>query len=82
MTVKIKARACGPLAVEGPIELIDAEGNSIDVSGRKVVMLCRCGASRSKPLCDGAHHRIRFELPPPEDDGGAGEGLPRGVSRG
>jgi CDGSH-type Zn-finger protein len=65
MTVRIKVRAGGPFAVEGPIRLVDAEGNPIDIGERKVVLLCRCGASRSRPFCDGAHYRIGFESPPP-----------------
>jgi CDGSH-type Zn-finger protein len=68
MTVCIKARARGPLAVEGPIRLLDVEGNPIDVSDRSIVLLCRCGASKTSPLCDGSHHRVRFEAPPPEPD--------------
>jgi CDGSH-type Zn-finger protein len=67
MTVRIKTRAGGPFAVEGPITLLDAEGNPIDVSGRSVVLLCRCGASKTKPLCDGTHYRNGFESPPPEE---------------
>jgi len=66
--VRIKVRAGGPLAVEGPIDLVDAEGNPIDVGDRKVVMLCRCGASKCRPLCDGSHYRIGFESPPPTPD--------------
>lgn len=23
--------------------------------------LCRCGHSKAKPLCDGAHHQAKFE---------------------
>lgn len=68
MTVRIKMRAGGPFAVTGPIELLDADGNPVDVSDRKMVMLCRCGASKSKPLCDGSHYRIGFESPPPEQE--------------
>lgn len=58
---KIAARPRGPLVVEGEIELYDLEGNRIDVGERKRILLCRCGASKTKPLCDGCHNRIGFE---------------------
>jgi CDGSH-type Zn-finger protein/uncharacterized Fe-S cluster protein YjdI len=48
----------GPLLVEGPLRLESADG-----SGRfftKRVELCRCGASRNKPFCDGTHESIGF----------------------
>jgi CDGSH-type Zn-finger protein len=47
--------------VEGEVELFDLEGNRIDVAGRKRILLCRCGASKTKPLCDGCHNRNGFE---------------------
>jgi len=73
VTVRISMRARGPLVVEGEIELVDAEGGRVDCSGRSRILLCRCGSSRTKPLCDGAHNRNGFEAPPPieESEGGA-----------
>lgn len=59
--VKITIRNNGPLLVEGPIELMDANGAPVDTGGKAVIALCRCGASTSKPFCDGAHSRIGFE---------------------
>jgi CDGSH-type Zn-finger protein len=52
----------GPLLVRGPIRLQDQEGNEILVE-REVVALCRCGKSRSRPLCDGTHKLVRFRAP-------------------
>ncbi|HZK51829.1 MAG TPA: CDGSH iron-sulfur domain-containing protein [Actinomycetota bacterium] len=49
----------GPLLVRGPFELVDQDGNTIQVR-RKVVALCRCGKSRMKPFCDGTHKATRF----------------------
>jgi CDGSH-type Zn-finger protein len=63
MTARISARPRGPLVIEGDIELTDMQGNRVDVSGRKKILLCRCGASRTRPLCDGSHNRIGFEAP-------------------
>jgi len=51
----------GPLSVKGPFKIVDAEGNTYDTGGRKRVALCRCGASTTKPFCDGTHSRIGFE---------------------
>lgn len=60
MTTRLTARRRGPIVVEGPVELIDASGKPIDVCGRSRVLLCRCGASRTTPLCDGSHNRVGF----------------------
>jgi len=59
--VTITVTENGPLSVKGPIALIDADGNTYDTSARKRVALCRCGASSTKPFCDGTHSRIAFE---------------------
>jgi len=44
----------GPYLVRGPVTLIDEDGTEITVR-RAIVPLCRCGRSRTKPLCDGSH---------------------------
>lgn len=66
MTVKIKFRPGGPLTVQGSFELVDADGNPVDLGERKVVAFCRCGASRSQPFCDGSHNRIPSPSSDPE----------------
>ena len=47
----------GPLIVRGDFVIDDLDAGSL-ASGR-VVALCRCGRSATKPLCDGSHHRSR-----------------------
>jgi CDGSH-type Zn-finger protein len=59
--VEIVVRRNGSYLVKGPVRITDADGNEYDLSGRKAVSLCRCGASTNKPFCDGAHTRIGFE---------------------
>lgn len=59
--VTILARNNGPLVVEGPFRLIDADGNEYPVPEGRKVSLCRCGGSTRKPFCDGTHSRIGFE---------------------
>lgn len=58
--VRITVLDNGPFKVEGPIELFDAEGNPLPVREGKATYLCRCGGSRNKPFCDGAHSKIGF----------------------
>ena len=44
----------GPYLVRGPVRLVDEDGAEVELR-REVVALCRCGRSRTKPLCDGTH---------------------------
>ena len=59
--VKITVRLNGPFRVEGPIKLVDCNGNEWDLTGKPAVSLCRCGASSNKPFCDGTHKTIGFQ---------------------
>ena len=62
--VKITCRMNGPYRVEAPegsIELVDANGNPYDLTGKTAFSLCRCGGSVNKPFCDGTHSRIGFQ---------------------
>ena len=58
---RITATPNGPYIVEGKCDLIDSEGMKLDTASRKRFALCRCGASVSKPFCDGTHTRIGFK---------------------
>ncbi|MDQ4059271.1 MAG: CDGSH iron-sulfur domain-containing protein [Actinomycetota bacterium] len=59
-TPRITPYKNGPLLVRGQFELVDQDGNTIEVR-RKIVALCRCGKSRMKPFCDGTHKATRFK---------------------
>jgi CDGSH-type Zn-finger protein len=59
--VKITVTENGPLSVKGPFTLVDQDGNTYELGGRKRVALCRCGGSTTKPFCDGTHSRIGFQ---------------------
>ena len=62
--VKITIRKNGPYRVEAPeggVELVDADGNAIDLTGKPAFSLCRCGGSVNKPFCDGTHSKIGFQ---------------------
>ncbi|MBN1135771.1 MAG: CDGSH iron-sulfur domain-containing protein [Anaerolineae bacterium] len=45
----------GPLWVTGNIPIERADGQPLETRNR--VTLCRCGRSKNKPLCDGAHRQ-------------------------
>jgi CDGSH-type Zn-finger protein len=48
----------GPYAITGGIELIGVTfGEGVS---KEHYTLCRCGASKNKPFCDGAHWRLGF----------------------
>ncbi|HWR34749.1 MAG TPA: CDGSH iron-sulfur domain-containing protein [Clostridia bacterium] len=62
--VRITIRPNGPYRVEAPegsVELVDANGNKYDLTGKPAFSLCRCGASTKKPFCDGTHSKIGFQ---------------------
>jgi CDGSH-type Zn-finger protein/uncharacterized Fe-S cluster protein YjdI len=50
----------GPLRVRGNLEIVSGTGRVIArITNAK---LCRCGASGSKPFCDGSHARVGFKF--------------------
>ena len=49
----------GPYIVTGQTELKDGDGNTYPAKQR--MALCRCGASTTKPFCDGTHSKIGFQ---------------------
>jgi uncharacterized Fe-S cluster protein YjdI len=60
--VELVALTDGPMQVRGHAKLVDANGETIREDTRMVV--CRCGSSLTKPLCDGTHRVIGFTDPP------------------
>jgi CDGSH-type Zn-finger protein len=60
-TVKIMPTDDGPYVIEGPATVVDADGNEYDLTEQTPIFLCRCGGSRTKPFCDGAHETLNFE---------------------
>lgn len=60
-SVVITAYENGPYVVKGKAKILDADGHVYEVGEKPSVALCRCGASRNKPFCDGTHSKIGFE---------------------
>ena len=57
----IRCRENGPLVMPATVQIVDADGNAFPIPpGKEVVALCRCGATKNRPFCDGAHKAIGF----------------------
>ena len=64
MPIELVATKNGPYLLTGDLsglDLRDGDGNLYDVAGKSRIFLCRCGASTTKPFCDGKHSKIGFE---------------------
>ena len=59
--LKIDRTANGPIAVAGNVEICAGSGRI--VLRAEDVKLCRCGQSKSKPICDGSHVGAGFRDP-------------------
>jgi CDGSH-type Zn-finger protein/uncharacterized Fe-S cluster protein YjdI len=59
--VKVTAQKNGSLQVEGNLEICSGTGRVVERTTK--TWLCRCGASQTKPFCDGSHSRIGFQAP-------------------
>ena len=58
----VQVSANGPYHVKGGVTLNDPSRDTGRIPGQYA--LCRCGASKNKPFCDGSHWEIKFS-----DDG-------------
>ncbi len=60
---KLTVRENGPLKVEGDFTLSDMEGNVYSTEGKPAIFICRCGATKNTPFCDGTHKTCGFQGP-------------------
>lgn len=56
--LRIRLAPNGPLLLDGPFALRTASGR-VAARGTKAA-LCRCGASKNRPYCDGSHTAVGF----------------------
>lgn len=54
--VEVRFSQRGAIHLKGPVRVLDETGALIVKRSR--CLLCRCGASRQQPICDGAHNRV------------------------
>lgn len=64
----------GPLVVRAGARVLDSQGIAYETAA--VIALCRCGASSTKPFCDGSHRTNGFRSAPRGD--APQPGLPHG----
>ncbi|PRP93211.1 Iron-binding zinc finger CDGSH type [Enhygromyxa salina] len=57
--LEVKRAPNGPLLVNGSFTIVGGSGR-VAWRGTRAA-LCRCGASKNKPFCDGAHKAIGFQ---------------------
>jgi CDGSH-type Zn-finger protein len=55
---RMEFRENGPIKVSSLENLVDPEGKAIP--SQKVIVLCRCGRSKTKPFCNGTHKASGF----------------------
>lgn len=56
----VKILKDGPALISGNFSIRDHENKPINYKG-DVVSICRCGASKRKPLCDGSHLKTGYQ---------------------
>lgn len=59
-TGRIQIQKNGPALISGDFVIVDENKKPIQVT-TKIISLCRCGASKKKPFCDGTHRVIGWK---------------------
>ncbi|GGZ81980.1 (4Fe-4S)-binding protein [Algibacter mikhailovii] len=59
LETKVEVLENGPLLVYGTLQVVAKDGSS--ETKNKTTAFCRCGASKNKPYCDGAHVEVAFK---------------------
>jgi CDGSH-type Zn-finger protein len=65
-SITIRCRENGPLVMPRSVRIVDSRGVEYPIpEGKELIALCRCGASETKPFCDGSHKKCGFDGGPP-----------------
>jgi len=44
-----------PIVITGDVNLVDGQGNPIEIGKLKMLSLCGCGKTKNGVFCDGSH---------------------------
>jgi hypothetical protein len=58
-TTEIRYMKGGPLMIQGDFDIVDCNG--VKLNHGTTISICRCGASKNMPFCDGSHSKIKFD---------------------
>lgn len=61
----IETRDGGPIVAKGIARFTGSNREPIET--KPAMALCRCGASKNKPFCDGSHNEIGFDSQPSDE---------------
>ena len=56
--IKMQFKKNASIRVTGTVDFVDSDGNVVET--KTDFSLCRCGASKEKPFCDGSHREVGF----------------------
>jgi len=56
--IEMQFKKNASIRVTGTVDFVDADGNVVET--KTDFSLCRCGASKEKPFCDGSHRDAGF----------------------
>jgi CDGSH-type Zn-finger protein len=62
--VTIRTLKDGPYEVRGTPKVVDGARAEFKLDGDPIY-LCRCGASKNRPFCDGTHKTVGFKSEEP-----------------
>jgi CDGSH-type Zn-finger protein len=56
--IKMQFKKNASIRVTGTVDFVDGDGKVVET--KTDFSLCRCGASKEKPFCDGSHRDAGF----------------------
>ena len=59
-TVEVKLLKNGPIQIKATVKVVDHDDSAVETP-KFPIYLCRCGQSKNKPFCDGAHNKAGFD---------------------